>query len=508
MIDLNIITGRHCMGRSKKIVKMDQLDRRETGYYSTPSFVAEYLQNRMLSYKPEGKLVLDPCCGKGELVEVFQHNGKTIYGIDIYDYSVKNINFFVKADFIKLYGTSLESSRTCLSTINENIHLQDFDYYIANPPYNCHEVEYIVQNKSYLKKLFGDIGTHNMYSMFISALIECAKPGALIGLVTHDSFFTSKIHTSLRRNLLLSCAIHEIIMCPTCLFEAQNADVRTSIIILQKGLEYQGKVKIKNRSLSLENLQTVLEHPDSLPNYELSDILLLNENDNNELVIECPEDIRILFKHPRLGDTFPCITGISTGKDELYLSPYKSEIYPIPFYKNPGLDKFYTDKILYLHRDFLTLSKDIKNFTVRNKQFLYKAGITCSSMGVAFSACYRPEGTAYGINPNIVCANEDIWWLLSYLNSSLVTYLIRGVILRTNMITSGYVARLPIIPLTKEDRAALCELGLRAYELTRIKKSCQLEKQKINGIIYQKANVSSSTIEHVEAFVKNLIKST
>ena len=97
-----------------------------------------------------------------------------------------------------------------------------YDYFIANPPYNCHEVELIKDNKKDLKKIFSDVGIYNTYSMFISAIIDLAKPNAIIGLITHDSFFTAKYHESLRRKIVKECAIHEITMCPTDLFKGKG----------------------------------------------------------------------------------------------------------------------------------------------------------------------------------------------------------------------------------------------------------------------------------------------
>ena len=84
---------------------------------------------------------------------------------------------------------------------------------------------------------------------------------------------------------------------------------------------------------------------------------------------------------------------------------------------------------------------------VRNKNHIGQKGITCSSMGVKFSACELPEGSAFGVNPNIFPPVNDIGWLCCYLNSSLVQYLLRGVIVRSNMVTSGYVCRIPLVGL-------------------------------------------------------------
>ncbi len=136
---------------------------------------------------------------------------------------------FKKENFINYY-CSQKSTKTW-----------DYDYYIANPPYNCHEVNFIKDNKKRLREYFNEVGLHNMYSMFMAAVIDKAKNGAVIGFITNDSFFTAKNHKGLRNKILRECSIHEITMCPRGLFHNQGADVRTSILILRKGKEYQEK---------------------------------------------------------------------------------------------------------------------------------------------------------------------------------------------------------------------------------------------------------------------------
>ena len=65
---------------------------------------------------------------------------------------------------------------------------------------------------------------------------------------------------------------------------------------------------------------------------------------------------------------------------------------------------------------FLDISKVIPNFIVRNKNYLFKEGISCSSMGVAFGAAILPKDATFGVNANIIVDESEKWWLLAYLN--------------------------------------------------------------------------------------------
>ena len=520
------------MGRKVKIIddisltlSEKNVDRREVGYYSTPDFISEYISSRMMQIN-NGKSVLDPCCGKEELLTSFISNGKSIDGIDLVKYKEKYSCNFENKDFIEfycekkqIYKEKINIHKDDISINSENIDIHndenkfelDYDYYISNPPYNCHEVSFIQNNKDRLKLSFSDVGVHNMYSMFISAIIDFAKNGAVIGLITHDSFLTAKYHEALRKKILDECTIHEITMCPTDLFLSQGADVRTSIIILQKGNENQGDIVVNNRPLNIEQLKKILHkniREEYIRKYSLKDITLHNEKDNLEFIIECPDDIKILFNEKRLGEIYKCITGISTGNDKLYISDKKIEPFIIPFYKNPGRDRFYTNKILYLHKDFLKFDKEIKNFIVRNKSLLYKPGITCSSMGVEFTASKLPENSTFGVNPNILCEEYDSWWLIAYLNSKLVTYIVRGILIRSNMITSGYVSRIPLIDFTKTEKNKLVEYAKKAYYGCLNNQDISSFMIEIDSIVNKSAKISKNTNLLIDNFKENLIKNT
>ncbi|WML42409.1 N-6 DNA methylase [Neobacillus sp. PS3-40] len=510
------------MGRHAKVLEKDNIDRRELGYYYTPNFISKYISSRLLMLNPNGIKVLDPCVGQEELLEEFFIQGKIVDGIDVFLYKDEYKCNFRQKDFIEFYReiksngneTQITFEDLVDSKANEVTTELDYDYYIANPPYNCHEVDYIKDNKKELQKLFADVGVHNMYSMFISAIIDLAKEGALIGLITYDSFFTSKAHTDLRNKILTECAIHEVTMCSNDVFHDQAADVRTSILILQKGKKYQNGVFVSNRPLSKEAFQIQLEEQledfrtGINKDYNLSEIILSNPKDNNELIIECPDDIKMLFSKERLGEKFKCVTGISTGKDQLYLSKVKEDPFTIPFYKNPGKNRFFTENNLFLHKDFLKFDSEIKNFMVRNKQLLYKSGITCSSMGVEFTACILPENSTYGVNANIICDDSDAWWLLAYLNSELVTFLVRGILIRSNMITSGYVSRIPLITLNEDEKIILGKLGYKAYVEAKGDNSYQEILNEINNVVNKNAGISDNTIKIIRSFNLDLIKNT
>jgi len=485
------------MGRFDKVlVNNNGIDRRDSGYYSTPDFVANYISNELLALNPSGKKALDPAVGDEELLSNFFIHGKEIDSLDIIEHGNIRYSNFIKKDFIEFYGEKKQSL-----FFSSEINLE-YDYYIANPPYNCHEVNFIRDNKAQLKKLFPKVGVHNMYSMFLSAIIDCAKDGALIGVIISDSFLTATMHSGLRQQILNECSIHQLILCPSDLFWSQKADVRTCILILQKGKQYQNEVRISNRPKNAGDLEEILNSK-LFKTTDIKNLVLGYKKTANQFIIDVEEEIVDLFKRPRIGETFDCVTGISTGNDKKYLSKDSRNGFNVPFYKNPGSRKFRTTPDAYIINDFMQESLIVKDFMVRNKGLILKEGITCSSMGLPFSACYLPENSTFGVNANIFPTKEDLLWLLSYLNSHLVTYFVRGILIRSNMVTSGYISQIPIIDLSSDDKNDLGNIsGLILDGTLEIDKGIS----QINSVIYRNLNLSQTLIDKVEDFALNLTK--
>jgi hypothetical protein len=451
----------------------------------------------MLRINPNGKHALDPCVGKEEMIRQFYDADISIDGIDIFDHGDYFYCNYKQGDFIDFYKRHKSNL-----LFGQEVNLK-YDYFIANPPYNCHEVNYIKDNKRGLSKLFGSIGVHNMYSIFISAMIDSAKEGALISFISADSFLTARAHNPLREQIMRTCSVHRLILCPSDLFLDQQADVRTCIMILQKGTRFQDTVKVLNRPKDKEELKRQLNE-ESFIEVPLSSMVSESSASDFEFVVDIPLQIQALFKYPKIGELYKCITGISTGKDLLYIAKEEKDGFQVPFYKNPGSRKFYTRPDGYLTNDYLKYDKEVKNFMVRNKSFMLREGITCSSMGVTFGACYLPQGATFGVNANIFCDTQDIWWLLAYLNSSLVTYIVRAVLCRSNMITSGYVSKIPVLSFSPDTKTLLGEIAKQAYEANVEPKQNAVIINQIDDIIFGELGLPLPIKKEVVNFASNL----
>lgn len=493
--------GRH----AKTLAGLAGIDRRNLGYYSTPPWLAEYVVNRQLQLRPGLRAAFDPCVGEGAFVRPLLQRGIRCAGIDIHDFPARPPEIsFTQGDFLRRAG---DSQATPLLSCQRP--WEGCDAWVINPPYNCHEVDYVRANKGWLDVQFGDLGTANMYAMFIAAAIRSASYGTALGIVTLDSFLTARIHEPLRRLILSECRIHDLLLAPTDLFLDQKADVRTCVMLLVKdraGTPPDWPIRTLNRPATSAAFRAALatEAFDIAPR---SALVLQDERDNAEFVIGVPKEIRNLLGESRIGDNYKCITGISTGNDAKYLRPTKHPGFSVPFYKNPGSKKFYCEPCDFLCDNFDEVSRQDKNFMVRNRQLLELPGIVCSSMGVPFSACYRPEQTTFGVNANIVLRDQD-WWLLSYLNSTLATYLVRGILNRSNMITSGYVSRIPVPEFSRTIRDKLSRIAREAVSKKISPSETRRYVRLVNDLVFADLGLSLGTQMILNAFCADLLRTT
>ncbi|WP_156971004.1 N-6 DNA methylase [Beijerinckia mobilis] len=379
------------------------------------------------------------------------------------------------------------------------------DAIIANPPYNCHEVNYIRDRKAQLIEHFGKSSALNMYALFVRAIIDFAPSGCLIGLVTHDSFLTATGHQDLREYIIKNCAIRNLHLCPTNLFLDQGADVRTCLLVLEKTGEQRDTVLVSNRPQTIAEFQRILRER-QFESCNLSKILLLNPRDGSEFTIGVPNDVRALFDGRRLSDIAPCITGISTGDDKKYIREAESAEFQVPFYKNPASRRFFAAPDGYLCTNFQEIGRKVPNFMIRNKSLILQGGIACSSMGVKFGATIRPENTACGVNPNIIIEHDDKWWLLSFLNSRLCLYLTRGIIIRANMITAGYASRIPTPEFDSATKETLALLGQEGFAAAKGGASVDLIKSRIDDAVETSLGLPREVRELLASFERDPIR--
>ena len=182
------------MARKIKTIMENGIDKREVGYYSTPSFVAKYLTHEMLSINPNGASVLDPAVGREELLEEFYKAGKTIDSYDIIKHCEYRMSNFCQRNFIEVYADFVNNN--FFST--EASH---YDYMIANPPYIDSETmeRTMPEMRRIYKELYSTAsGNWDMFILFVEKGNRLLKNNGVQSYIVPNKLIAAKYADALR----------------------------------------------------------------------------------------------------------------------------------------------------------------------------------------------------------------------------------------------------------------------------------------------------------------------
>ena len=89
-----------------------------------------------------------------------------------------------------------------------------------------------------------------------------------------------------------------------------------------------------------------------------------------------------------------------------------------------------------------------------------------------------------------------------------MTYLVRGVLNRSNMITSGYVSRIPLLNFDNEAKERLSYLGCSVYDKVKNEEDINEILNEIDKVVNDTADLSNDTVAYINKFKIDLIKRT
>ncbi len=467
---------------------------------------------RLLPHIRTGGTVLDPAGGDGVFVSELLKQGvepQSIHAYDIEPEQVEKLSLLTpnacQADFLETYAiqpTLFDAGPPLFNAI------------IGNPPYNCHESDYVRQNKAALKRRFGDVGVLNTYSMFLYAAINALEKNGTLCLIVMDSFLTNTYHAPLRRFILDNCRIVELLLAPSKLFNSEKADVRTVIVILKKlyGLEHVQE-RLDNKMRLVDRLQNEDEYWNP-PKVDMVAQKLYETTPENAFLIGIPDDVLQLFTRipTKLGKCVPGGAGISTGNDSKYLvkrSNLNGCNDRVPFFKNCAGSPYLFEPEDYIEKDCTRYAESIPNFMVRNRHLYFREGVACSSIGIRFCACYLPSKALFGVNACFFPDSElERYYLLGFLNSKLALYLIRAVLNRTNMVTPGYVKKLPYIPPPSDIHSEIAAITRSIVECLKESPDYDFnrEQEMIDELVFKLYGIPEETRAVINLFSSDIMR--
>lgn len=426
-------------------IKIDRTIRRNTGYYDTPSYIADFIVKEMLALNPNGKYVLEPAVGRECLVIPFMTSGISADGYDIKRYKeVYHCNFCCQ-NFLQSY---IDNPQSLLK--------RNYDYIILNPPALTHKFlspEYRQLLRNHFPHCF-----LNLFACFLSAVLDIAQDNCVIGAIVPDSILFSKSYQIIREKILKECSVTHLILCPEATFRKEGANFSACILIMRKGHRQQERIHVIDRLPSIDNFKSALLNREF--NFKSLYDITIKINDRTIISPSLNTELKtIIEESPILSNCFTISGGVSTGDENFFTSVEKREGFSVPYYTNPASSRFLCEPNCWIRDDFLEIGKRRKNFIARNPHLFSREGIVCSATGKRFSACYLPNRGIVRTNASILLPTEDIYWLLAYLNSSFVQFILKGIISRSNLTTIGNVSSIPLPSFGKSEKQKLSSIS-------------------------------------------------
>jgi len=246
-------------------------ERKELGQFYTPDFVINYILDRVNI--SSDKTILDPACGSGgflmkaydRLREMYQKEGwadekihqqilsQNLFGIDINPFATQLtiMNLLLKdldhptGEVNVVEGDTLERKELILTLKGKQLDLKEpprktplkvltgegkevfylnllgkapFDIVIGNPPYisfGLRGADKITKERiKELKMLFPHSAEYkiSIYALFVERALQLLKEKGRLGFILPDSFLLGKYFQGLRKYILSTCKIKEIVL--------------------------------------------------------------------------------------------------------------------------------------------------------------------------------------------------------------------------------------------------------------------------------------------------------
>lgn len=428
----------------KDLLGKDRVD----GFYDTPINTVAYICSKILpQYKP-GMRILDPAVGDGVFLDYLLTKGvqvSDLFGYDIDDEKIKKLK--IRFPNVRIFDAT-------------NPFSEKFDFIVGNPPYNGDESHFVRENRERLDRLSAEIGAKNTFSIISYQAIQSLKSGGIFSMILSDAFVTNTYYKPFRHYLLKNLRISEMLLAPWKLFHGRSADVRTCIITGTKKEDWECLLDV----MPSRNIVRLVDRVNNESEYNKPQkVELISQHEiekypNQTFLIGVPKKIRELYLNPprRLGDIVEGGTGISTGNDKRFLKrsvDVKGDLSWVPYYKNGARHPYWYVPEYSIERNYEINNKNNKTYMIRNEKFFFKEGITCSSVGVRFSAAYLPPDCLFGVNANFFFPDRiSLFYTLGLLNTKLAWYFARRVLIRTNNISANYLRLFPYVEPSLKDK--------------------------------------------------------
>ncbi len=331
-----------------------------------------------------------------------------------------------------------------------------YDIIITNPPYlGSNKLSDNLKKK--LKKSY-PLSYRDLYTMFIERTLSLLNNEGYTAIITMQSFMFITSFKHFRNYLLNRIQIKKLIHIGVNAFLEMGDHVAAVLLIFQKKLDSD----IPNIPALFFNLRNIGEREEKIKNLINPEFKIIFNPENFKYIKESPfiywvsnKIIDIFRTSSSMENIAPAREGCSTRNNEIYLRYWwevkKANISNLDsdlnkrwyFYAKGGLyNKWHGN----LER-VVDWEKRGEGMVARNSDFYFLEGITFTKVSsVGFNARYLPLKCIFdsGGPSCFIITEEDIFFILGYLNSILARYFL-SLLNPTVNTTVGDVNRLPFL---------------------------------------------------------------
>lgn len=430
----------------------------------------------------EGDVILEPCAGDGVFIEKILNisMGKEIK-IEALDLNLNAVEQ-LKKRFSNNTNVVIRQADTLMDTAFDLFSESNCAYskIIGNPPYGAW-LDY--KKRDLLKKLYGGY-VKETYTLFLRRCLELLKENGRLVFIIPDTFLALHLHKALRKRLLESTRIEEILLIPSRFFPGVSFGYSNLCIITFTKTRHNkdNRINIVSVQNSIQELYSIAEG-----NYAVADSFEIIQQKkvlgslDYAFLLGGNTKIRKLVNEAKvkLGDIANCVTGFCSGDNKRFMARKDTSVKNSKGYrvidtslvdfdflrrKNllDGLDnekKFIpilkggnsifikdTEWFIKWDKDTVTFYKKNSSTRFQNSQYYFSEGIGVpmvkSSKIYAFSLEDRLfDQSIVGIFP---LEKKYFNFLLAFLNSEVCNKILK-VINHTANNSANYVKKIPII---------------------------------------------------------------
>jgi len=272
----------HILKKTPKRAKIEgkHIHRKEQGIYYTPTYIVDYIVKNTVGellkdrkVDPKKIKILDPACGSGSfLINAHEYILKAseskrnqldiltenIYGVDLDQKAVEiaRLNLLLKSavkreklptlmDNIKRGNSLIDDESLSKKAFNWDEKFKEimkggrFDIVIGNPPwisFGLRGVGKLDKKESQYYRDHYKTAEYKLstYALFIERAIELLSPGGYFGFILPDSFLLGRYFSKLRRYILDTCSIKQIVFINYDVFSKKATTGKNILLILQK----------------------------------------------------------------------------------------------------------------------------------------------------------------------------------------------------------------------------------------------------------------------------------